>query len=69
VAEGAGTDERYTREWREQQAATGIVACVDPAATPLEFTLPEGHALALRDPRSLASVAGFARARSARYRR
>jgi SAM-dependent methyltransferase len=61
VAQVAGTDERYTREWLEQQATAGIVACADAAATPLAFTLPEGHALALRDPRSLASVAGFAR--------
>ncbi|MDA0162071.1 class I SAM-dependent methyltransferase [Solirubrobacter ginsenosidimutans] len=62
IAERAGTDERYTREWLEQQAATGIIDCVDANAKPLEFTLPEGHALALRDPKSLASVAGFARA-------
>jgi SAM-dependent methyltransferase len=61
VAERAGTEERYTREWLEQQAATGIVACADPAAEPLEFLLPEGHAIALRDAESLAYVGGFAR--------
>jgi hypothetical protein len=62
IAARANTDERYTREWLEQQAATGIVACEDPSAKPLRFTLPEGHDLALLDPHSLASVGGFVRA-------
>jgi SAM-dependent methyltransferase len=62
IAARADTDERYTREWLEQQAATGIVACEDPDATPLRFTLPDGHDIALTDPESLASVHGVVRA-------
>ena len=62
IAARADTDERYTREWLEQQAASGIVACTDPAADPLTFTLPPGHDIALTDPHSPASVAGLVRA-------
>jgi SAM-dependent methyltransferase len=62
VAQRADTDERYTREWLEQQAATGIVACEDPNSTPLRFTLPDGHEIALKDPESPASVHGLVRA-------
>lgn len=61
VAERANLDERYTREWLEQQAATGILACEDPRANPLRFTIPDGHDIALLDSESLASVAGFVR--------
>jgi SAM-dependent methyltransferase len=61
VAARAGLDERYTREWLEQQAASGILACEDPEAKPLRFSIPEGHDIALLDPESLASVAGFVR--------
>jgi SAM-dependent methyltransferase len=44
VAEKAGTDERYTREWLSAMAAGDIVA-FDPAAN--TFTLPNEQALAL----------------------
>lgn len=51
LAGAAGTDERYTREWLEQQAAAAIVT-VDDATRPADerrFTLPPEHALALLD--------------------
>jgi 2-polyprenyl-3-methyl-5-hydroxy-6-metoxy-1,4-benzoquinol methylase len=53
LAAATGTRERFVREWCEQQAATGILACPDPGAEPGErrFELPPGHAevLAQRD--------------------
>jgi SAM-dependent methyltransferase len=53
LATGTGTRERFVREWCEQQAATGILACPNPGAEPAErrFGLPAGHAevLAARD--------------------
>jgi SAM-dependent methyltransferase len=44
LAEKAGTDERYTREWLSAQAAGGMID-YDPATQ--RFTLPNEHALAL----------------------
>jgi 2-polyprenyl-3-methyl-5-hydroxy-6-metoxy-1,4-benzoquinol methylase len=63
VAAATGTDERYVREWLEQQAVSGIVLVDDPAADPgaRRYTLPDGHAEALTDRDSLAYVAAFAR--------
>jgi 2-polyprenyl-3-methyl-5-hydroxy-6-metoxy-1,4-benzoquinol methylase len=34
LAKAAGVDERYAREWLEQQAAAGLLAVDDPAAAP-----------------------------------
>ncbi|MEJ7652006.1 MAG: SAM-dependent methyltransferase, partial [Chloroflexia bacterium] len=46
LAERAGTDERYTREWLEQQAVAGFLAVdavgADPQAR--RYSLPPGHA-------------------------
>jgi 2-polyprenyl-3-methyl-5-hydroxy-6-metoxy-1,4-benzoquinol methylase len=56
--------ERYTREWLEQQAATGILI-VDDAASPPDrrrFTLPAGHAEALTQPDHPYAIAMLARA-------
>ncbi|MCA9861662.1 MAG: methyltransferase domain-containing protein [Thermomicrobiales bacterium] len=46
LAAAAGTDERYTREWLEQQATAGIVACDNPeaAATDRRYALPQEYA-------------------------
>ena len=46
-----GTDERYVREWLEQQAVTAIVTVADPAAPPSErrYSLPPAHAEVLVD--------------------
>jgi 2-polyprenyl-3-methyl-5-hydroxy-6-metoxy-1,4-benzoquinol methylase len=57
LAERAGVDARYAREWLEQQAVTGILVVDDvTAATEARrYSLPEGHAEALLDPDSPAA--------------
>ncbi|MEU6476620.1 methyltransferase domain-containing protein [Streptomyces sp. NPDC047017] len=54
LARRAGVDERYAREWLEQQAAAGILTTdeSEPDAGRRVFTLPAGHAEALTDPDS-----------------
>lgn len=54
-------DERYLREWLEQQAVAGILTVADPAAAPQErrFTLPAAYAPVLADPTNPAYVAPF----------
>lgn len=63
LAGRTGTDERYLREWLEQQSAAGILVCEDPSAPAADrrFAVPAGHDAALLDPDSLANVTGFAR--------
>jgi SAM-dependent methyltransferase len=63
LAARAGTDERYTREWLEQQAVAGVLTVDDPAAAPgaRRFALPAGHADALLDTDSLACLGPLAR--------
>lgn len=54
LATRAGIDERYAREWLEQQATASILA-VDDHALPAEarrFSLPSGHAEVLIDEES-----------------
>jgi SAM-dependent methyltransferase len=63
LAAAAGIDERYAREWLEQQAVAGFLE-VDDADAPAperRFRLPAGHAEALTDPESLAYVTPLAR--------
>jgi len=53
------TAERYTREWLEQQAVTGIVT-VDNADAPVDdrrFALPDGYDTVLVDPESPSAMA------------
>jgi 2-polyprenyl-3-methyl-5-hydroxy-6-metoxy-1,4-benzoquinol methylase len=64
LASGAGIDERYAREWLEQQAVTGVLE-VDDAAKPesdRRYALPAAHAEALIDAGSLSSISPLARA-------
>jgi SAM-dependent methyltransferase len=63
LAARAGIDERYAREWLEQQAVTGVLEVDDPgaAAGDRRFFLPDGHAEALLDPDSLAASAALSR--------
>ena len=63
LATRAGIDERYAREWLEQQAATGIldVDDVGAAASNRRFSLPDAYAEPLIDRDSPYSVAPFAR--------
>jgi SAM-dependent methyltransferase len=53
-----GTDERYTREWLEQQAVTGILTVEnqDAGATERRFVLPKGYETVLADPNSLMAM-------------
>jgi SAM-dependent methyltransferase len=72
LAAVTGTSERYTREWLEQQAATGILVAHEPdgatdglsqaaRAAARVFELPEAHAEVLADPESLSYLAPLAR--------
>ena len=53
LAAATGTDERYAREWLEQQAVAGILEVDDAgaAAAARRFSLPAGHAEVLCGPR------------------
>ncbi len=53
LAGAAGLNERYVREWLEQQATTGILEVDDGR----RFTLPAGHDEALLDESSLNYIA------------
>ena len=64
LASRCSVNERYAREWLEQQATTGILT-VEDAAVPGDsrrYSLPEEHALALTDPDSPLSMAPLAKA-------
>lgn len=62
LAEAAGTAERYTREWLEQQAVTGILDVTDTGEPESRrYSLPAGHDVALTDRDNLAYVAPLAR--------
>lgn len=56
VARTTGTDERYVREWLEQQAVTGILEVEDH-----RFRIPSGHDEVLLDRDSVNYMAAFAR--------
>jgi hypothetical protein len=62
LAERAGLDRRYAREWLEQQAVAGFLVVDDLAARPDErrFTLPAGHVEVLARVEDLSHVAPFA---------
>ena len=62
LAERAGIDRRYAREWLEQQAVAGFLEVADGQAGEEQrrFTLPPAHAEVLADPDSGAHVAPFA---------
>lgn len=63
LAARTGTQERYVREWLEQQTVTGILTVVNPDSGPLErrFRLPAGHSEVLTDSESLNYLAPLAR--------
>src|ERR671937_225262 len=67
LAEAAGVDERYAREWLEQQAASDLIE-VDGGGAERRFRLPEGHDEALLDASSLNYIAPMARAMAASVR-
>lgn len=59
-----GLDERYVREWLEQQAVAGILQVADHKAAALErrYRLPPGHAELLLDRKSTAYLAPLVQA-------
>ncbi len=63
LAEKTNTDERYAREWLEQQAATGIlnVGDVQAAAQRRRYTLPAAHATVLLNETDLSYIGPVAR--------
>ncbi len=63
LAARAGIDERYAREWLEQQTATGILDVDDPAlpADRRRFALPDAYVAPLTDLDSPLSIAPMAR--------
>ena len=71
LAERAGTNERYTREWLEQQAASGILEVDDPAKDAQErrFDISPAHAEVLTDADSLNYLAPLASAFAALARK
>lgn len=60
LAEAAGTDERYTREWLEQQAASGVLEADLGGDEPV-FSLPAAHLPVLVEPTDPAYLAPLAR--------
>ena len=62
LAERTGTDERYAREWLEQQAVGSFIAVDDVRADASlrRYSIPAGHAEALLDHTSPASIGPFA---------
>ena len=63
LAAATGTNERYVREWLEQQAATGILEAEDAGAeaTGRRYRVPLGHREVLLDRDSLNWMAGLLR--------
>src|SRR5215470_16171526 len=61
LADAAGIHERYSREWLEQQAASGLLD-LEPDGAERRFRLPDGHDEALLDASSLNYIAPLARA-------
>jgi 2-polyprenyl-3-methyl-5-hydroxy-6-metoxy-1,4-benzoquinol methylase len=63
LAEATGTHERYTREWLEHQATSGILEVDNAGADAHErrYSLPPGHDEALLDATSLNYIAPVGR--------
>jgi SAM-dependent methyltransferase len=63
LAGRTGTNERYVREWLEQQAAAGFLTVDDPASEPRarRYSLPAAHRPVFVDEQSLNYVAPLAR--------
>lgn len=64
LASTAGINQRYAREWLEQEAVAGIlvVEAGGGGAETRRYTLPRGHAEVLNDPDSLSFFAPASRA-------
>jgi 2-polyprenyl-3-methyl-5-hydroxy-6-metoxy-1,4-benzoquinol methylase len=70
LAQRTATNERYVREWLEQQAASGLLTVDDTRAQPLarRYSLPAEHVPVLADPDDIryAAYRGIDMARHAR---
>jgi 2-polyprenyl-3-methyl-5-hydroxy-6-metoxy-1,4-benzoquinol methylase len=64
TATRTGLDERYVREWLEQQAVAGVLEVDDEKAGALErrYRLPQGHADVLLDRQNIAYLAPLVQA-------
>jgi 2-polyprenyl-3-methyl-5-hydroxy-6-metoxy-1,4-benzoquinol methylase len=62
LASAAGVNERYAREWLEQQAMAGILGAVNPEASDAErrYNVPAGHDEVLLDADSVNYMAPMA---------
>jgi SAM-dependent methyltransferase len=70
LARATGIDDRYAREWLEQQAVVGVLRVVEPAREAAgpdgtdpahrRFALPEAHAVALLDEEHPAYIGALA---------
>lgn len=62
LAARAGANERYTREWLEQQAMAGVLTCENPADAPeaRRYAMPPGYAAVLTEPETLGGMAALA---------
>jgi len=58
LAAVAATNQRYTREWLEQQGATGILICANPEADPEErrYSLPAEYHDLFVNPECLSAI-------------
>jgi 2-polyprenyl-3-methyl-5-hydroxy-6-metoxy-1,4-benzoquinol methylase len=63
LAAASGINERFAREWLEQQAVTGFLDVDDPAADAdlRRYRLPDAHAEVLLNPESLHNMASLTR--------
>ena len=63
LAEVAGINSRYAREWLEQQAVAGVLTVDDvtAGAAVRRYAIPEAHIGAVADPLALDHVAPLAR--------
>jgi 2-polyprenyl-3-methyl-5-hydroxy-6-metoxy-1,4-benzoquinol methylase len=61
LAARAMTDERYTREWLEQQATAGLLTCENPEASAKErrYSLPTGYETVLIEPENMLALTPF----------
>ncbi len=59
LATKTGTNERYAREWLEQQTVSGVLTVTNPQDEPQDrqFSLPSGHREVLADADSLSFMA------------
>lgn len=58
LAEHTGLDERYLREWLDQQAVAGIIAAENGGSAPRRYSISPEHAIVLTEKTSPAYLGG-----------